>query len=122
VVKIITKEKTFGSVKRFGARYGRTTKHNLSKIEAELRKKHKCPYCHKVAARRLALGIWKCSKCCSKFTGKAYSVSKKISVREKAEEVETGIEEIGRKKKGKKYSDSQIGEEEENTEEKGAEQ
>jgi large subunit ribosomal protein L37Ae len=102
----IAKEKSFGSVKRFGPRYGRTVKHKLSKIEAELKKKHKCPYCHSPSVKRVAVGIWSCKKCNSKFTGKAYSVSKKIIVKEKPEEEEFNIEEeISRKEKGERYSE-----------------
>ncbi|MBI1935028.1 50S ribosomal protein L37ae [Candidatus Woesearchaeota archaeon] len=71
-------EEKLGSVKRFGARYGRKLKLKLSKIEAEQRKLHKCPYCSKTAVRRVALGIWQCRKCNAKFAGKAYSVTKRI--------------------------------------------
>ena len=71
-----------GSAKRFGARYGRKTKLKFSKVETEQRKLHKCPYCSKVAVKRVALGIWHCRKCNAKFTGKAYSVSKKIITKE----------------------------------------
>ena len=76
-----TKE-NLGSVKRFGARYGRKPKLKFSKIETEQRKLHKCPYCHKIAVKRIAVGIWGCRKCNAKFTGKAYSVSKKIMIKE----------------------------------------
>ena len=72
-----TQEK-LGSVKRYGARYGRKLKLKLSKIETEQRKLHKCPYCSKIAVKRVAVGIWNCRKCDAKFTGKAYSVTKKI--------------------------------------------
>ena len=71
-----------GSVKRFGARYGRKPKLKFSKIEKEQRKLHKCPYCNKVAVKRLALGIWQCRKCNAKFAGKAYSVSMKITTKD----------------------------------------
>ena len=71
-----------GSVKRFGARYGRKLKIKFSKIETEQRKLHKCPYCSKTAVKRVAVGIWKCRKCNAKFSGKAYSVLKKIVVKE----------------------------------------
>ena len=67
-----------GSVKRYGARYGRKLKLKLSKIETEQRKLHKCPYCTKVSVKRVALGIWHCRKCNAKFAGKAYSITKKI--------------------------------------------
>jgi large subunit ribosomal protein L37Ae len=118
VVKIVTKEKTFGSVKRFGVRYGRTVKHNLSKIESELRKKQKCPYCSNFAAKRIASGIWNCRKCGAKFTGKAYSVSKKITVKEKYRE-EVGSEEIVKKERGEKYSENPKKEDSGGIEEKG---
>lgn len=81
-----TEEKSdLGSVKRFGARYGRKLKLKFSKIETEQRKLHKCPYCNKTAVKRVAVGIWNCRKCNAKFTGKAYSVSKKIITKETAE-------------------------------------
>jgi len=66
--------KSHKSTKRFGARYGRTVKHNFAKIETEQRKLHKCPYCSKESVKRVAVGIWFCKKCSSKFTGKAYTV------------------------------------------------
>ena len=106
MIKIVAKEKSYGSVKRFGARYGRTVKYKLSKIEAELKKKHKCPYCHSLAAKRVAAGIWRCKKCKSKFTGKAYSIAKKIMVREKVEEQPMEIEEITKREEAEKYSET----------------
>ena len=81
-------EENLGSVKRFGARYGRKLKIKFSKIETEQRKLHKCPYCNKTAVKRIAVGIWNCKKCHAKFTGKAYSVSKKIITKEAQEIVE----------------------------------
>ena len=84
-----------GSVKRFGARYGRKLKLKLSKIETEQRKLHKCPYCNKPAVKRVAVGIWQCTKCDTKFTGKAYSILDKITVKEEkvAEEIPEAAEE-----------------------------
>ena len=75
-------EEKLGSVKRFGARYGRKTKLKFSKVEAEQRKLHKCPYCSAIAVKRVAVGIWNCRKCNSKFTGKAYPVTKNIITKE----------------------------------------
>src|SRR3989344_5236523 len=77
-----------GSVKRYGARYGRKLKLKLSKIETEQRKLHKCPYCSKIAVKRVALGIWRCRKCNAKFSGKAYSISKKIISKEAEDTVQ----------------------------------
>lgn len=90
-----TEEKSgLGSVKRFGARYGRKLKLKFSKIETEQRKLHKCPYCNKTAVKRVAVGIWNCRKCNAKFTGKAYSVSKKIITKEIGETAEEKLEPI----------------------------
>lgn len=72
-----------GTIKRFGARYGRTVKYKFGKIELEQRKKHKCPYCSAVKVKRVAVGIWQCRKCDAKFTGKAYSIKKKITFEKK---------------------------------------
>lgn len=66
-------KKAFGPAKRFGARYGKTVRDKVSKIEREQRKLHKCPYCSYTRVKRIAAGIWQCRKCGSKFTGKAYS-------------------------------------------------
>jgi large subunit ribosomal protein L37Ae len=71
-------KKKFGSVRRFGTRYGRRIKEKLAKIEMEQKAKHTCPYCHYPKVRRVAVGIWACTKCKAKFSGKAYSVSRKI--------------------------------------------
>lgn len=69
--------KISGNVKRFGVRYGRKLKQIFGKIEEEQRKLHKCPFCHKVAVKRQAVGIWECRKCGKKFSGKAYTILKK---------------------------------------------
>ena len=83
-----------GSVKRFGARYGRKPKLKFAQVEAEQRKLHKCPYCRKVAVKRVSVGIWQCRKCDAKFTGKAYSISKAFITKEQpAEELEIEKEE-----------------------------
>jgi len=68
----------YGSIKRFGARYGRRVKHKLGKIEEARKLSTQCPYCHKTSVKRLAMGIWFCGKCKSKFTGKAYTIGEKI--------------------------------------------
>ncbi len=85
-----TEDKGLGSAGRFGTRYGPTVKRKVAAIEAESRAKHVCPYCGKKKARRVSVGIWRCEKCKAKFTGKAYSVTKKITF-EKQAEVETFV-------------------------------
>ena len=44
----------------------------INEIEVFQRKRHKCPYCSKIAVKRVAFGIFQCKSCGSKFTGKAY--------------------------------------------------
>ena len=66
--------KKIGSAGRFGARYGRKLRSKINNVEKVQRKKQKCPYCSRLAAKRLAMGIFECKKCNAKFTGKAYIV------------------------------------------------
>ncbi|MDP7140775.1 MAG: 50S ribosomal protein L37ae [Candidatus Woesearchaeota archaeon] len=78
----MAKLKGSGSTKRFGARYGRPLKRKFEDIETESRRLHKCPYCNKVKVKRITAGIWQCRKCDAKFTGKAYTLSKRLSLKE----------------------------------------
>tara|TARA_Y100000310_G_C20704099_1_gene833162 strand:+ start:19304 stop:19558 length:255 start_codon:yes stop_codon:yes gene_type:complete len=71
-------EKNTKSTKRFGARYGRKLKNKFASIEKDQRKLYKCPYCSAIKVKRVATGIWHCKKCSSKFTGRAYTMSKAI--------------------------------------------
>ena len=81
----------YGSVKRFGARYGRNIKEKFGKIESEQRRLHKCPYCNFVKVKRASLGIWQCKKCGVKFTSKAYTVSKFPDLRKGMTEEEAEV-------------------------------
>jgi len=81
----VAKKQGLGSIKRFGTRYGRTTKHKFALIEREQKKKQKCPYCSKLKVKRISVGIWHCRSCDAKFTGRAYSLTK---IKEKIEEAE----------------------------------
>jgi large subunit ribosomal protein L37Ae len=88
-----------GSVRRFGARYGRTVRHALAKIELEQRKATKCPYCNFNKVKKCSVGIWQCRKCNAKFTGRAYSFERKIAIKEEVpqaveEEMLSPVEEI----------------------------
>ncbi|MFA6888569.1 MAG: 50S ribosomal protein L37ae [Candidatus Woesearchaeota archaeon] len=69
-----------GSSKKFGVRYGRRLRLKHEGIETEQKTKYQCPYCHKIAVKRMAVGIWTCPKCAAIFTGRAYNVPKKSSV------------------------------------------
>jgi large subunit ribosomal protein L37Ae len=106
--------KKIGSVKRFGSRYGRTSRHIVGKIEHTQRKFHECPYCMKEKARRISSGIWVCKNCGSKFAGKAYtavSEGKTTVVKKKVEDEvidESLLEETKTKPKGEKYKDNYV--------------
>ena len=80
-------DKGLGPTKRFGVRYGRTTKYKLAKIEKEQKKPQPCPYCDRLKAKRVFAGVYECRKCNAKFTSRAYFVKKKaptIIAKEKA--------------------------------------
>lgn len=91
----MAEESGLGSVKRFGVRYGRTGKFKLAKIEKIQKMPQKCPYCNKLKAKRISVGLYYCYNCKSKFTGKSYSVEQKIVTKELPEETaqEAHIEE-----------------------------
>lgn len=62
-----------GSTKRFGARYGRTIKRKLDKVESSSKATYACPYCAAKKVKKKMAGIWECKNCGKVFTGKAYS-------------------------------------------------
>ena len=67
-------EKKSKTTKRFGPRYGRTTKSKVDKIESNSKAKYRCPYCNKQQVKRQQAGIWECKGCKKTFTGKAYQM------------------------------------------------
>ena len=69
-----TKSKKSKSAGRFGARYGKTVKAKLVKVEEKQRIKQKCPFCGKDGVKRLSKGVWQCSrkKCDKKFAHNTY--------------------------------------------------
>ena len=78
--------KKVGASGRFGSRYGKRLRDRYGAIEAEQRKKHKCPYCNYVKVKRVAIGIWSCNKCGAKFTSKAYTVAKPPTIKAEVKE------------------------------------
>ena len=67
-----TKLKKTKSAGRFGARYGRSVRARVVKIEEKQRKKQKCPFCGKTGVKRVSKGIWYCPKCDKKFASNTY--------------------------------------------------
>jgi large subunit ribosomal protein L37Ae len=67
-----TKLKKAKSAGRFGARYGKRIRDKLVQVEVKQRVKQKCPFCEKLGAKRVANGIWECSKCKKRFASNTY--------------------------------------------------
>ncbi len=103
-----------GSVKRFGARYGRRVKEKLAMIEELAKASYKCPYCHHKKAKKLSVGIFFCSKCNTKFTAKAYHISK--ATLKKEDSIPSYLESYG--EEPEERAEDKDGEKEETTEEK----
>ena len=70
--KMPSKSKKSRASGRFGARYGKTVRANLVRIEDKQRIKQKCPYCEKFGVKRISKGIWHCKKCGKKFASGTY--------------------------------------------------
>lgn len=64
-----SKSKKSKSSGRFGPRYGKRIRASVVSVESKQRKKQKCPFCGKRGVKRIAKGIWKCTrpKCGKKF-------------------------------------------------------
>ncbi len=74
----MSKRKSAGVVGRLGARYGRTVRGRVDKIEAEMRRKHLCPSCNSMKVERASVGVWRCAKCGATFAGAAYAPSSRV--------------------------------------------
>lgn len=74
----MSKRKAAGIVGRLGVRYGRTVRARVGQVEVELRKKHLCPSCRSLKVKRVSVGVWKCAKCGSTFSGAAYTPSSRV--------------------------------------------
>ena len=66
--------KKVGSTGRFGAKYGLKIRRRVLDIEKVSKAYQACPVCLTGGVKRLSKGIFKCNKCGSKVTGRAYTV------------------------------------------------
>jgi len=73
----MVKTKKVKAAGRFGAGYGTYLRNRLNAVEVLQRKKQICPHCNKSGVKRLAAGIWECSKCGVQFAGHAYTLKAK---------------------------------------------
>ena len=67
-----TKLKKTKSAGRFGARYGRSVRTKVVKVESKQKVKQQCPFCEKLGVKRISNGIWKCPKCDKKFASNTF--------------------------------------------------
>jgi len=68
------KSKKTKSAGRFGARYGKRVRDRLVQVESKQRIKQQSPFHPTGTAKRLAAGIWKCSKTGKIFADNAYNL------------------------------------------------
>ncbi len=68
------KSKKTKSAGRFGPRYGKRVRDRLVQVESKQRVKQKSPFHPRGVAKRIAAGIWKCSKTGKVFADNAYAL------------------------------------------------
>lgn len=61
-----------GSAKRYGSRYGKRIRNEISEVEKEEKGRHECPGCGSNSLERESSGIWVCKKCGKKISGGAW--------------------------------------------------
>ena len=69
-----SKKKKIKAAGRFGAGYGRRLRKRLNEVEGSQRKKQQSPFHTKGTAKRIAMGIWRCTKTGKVFAGNAYYI------------------------------------------------
>jgi ribosomal protein L37AE/L43A len=67
-----SKKKKIGAFGKFGAGYGRNIRNSYNAIEALQRQDQPSPFHPRGKAKRIAAGIWKCTKTGKVFAGHAY--------------------------------------------------
>ncbi len=72
MVELKTKGRKTRSAGRFGTRYGVKNRKLVADIEEKMHADYACSKCGAVKLKRVATGIWKCTKCEVTFTGGSY--------------------------------------------------
>lgn len=62
-----------GASGRFGPRYGTRIRERVRAVEEKSKDLHRCPECEAKKVERISSGIWKCSRCGTKFAAKSYA-------------------------------------------------
>ncbi|MCE8423155.1 MAG: 50S ribosomal protein L37ae [Candidatus Methanoperedens sp.] len=72
MVEIKSKGRKTRSSGRFGTRYGVKNRKLVADIEEKMHADYACSSCGAIKIKRIATGIWKCTKCETTFTGGSY--------------------------------------------------
>ncbi len=72
MVEFKAKGRKTRSVGRFGTRYGVKNRKLVADIEEKMHAEYACPECGAKRLKRIATGIWKCTKCELTYTGGSY--------------------------------------------------
>jgi len=72
MVEIKAKGRKTRSAGRFGPRYGVKNRKLVADIEEKMHADYACGSCGALKIKRIATGIWKCTKCETSFTGGSY--------------------------------------------------
>lgn len=76
--------KKVGITGRYGPRYGVKIRKQIKDISRHRAHAQRCPECQQDAVKRIASGIWLCSRCNLKFAASAYSTRTRSFRREEA--------------------------------------
>ncbi len=72
MVELKAKGRKTRSAGRFGTRYGVKNRKLVGDIEEKMHADYACSKCGAIKMKRIATGIWKCTKCEATFTGGSY--------------------------------------------------
>lgn len=84
------------SIKRFGPRYGRKPRKEVSEVEKTKKKSYRCPKCTKKTLEWKSFGVWECKSCGFQLAGGAWKPLTEIG--------EAAIRVVRRKKQGSEIS------------------
>ncbi len=72
MAEMVAKGRKSRSAGRFGVRYGSKARKQIADIEEKMRAGYVCSKCGAKKVKRMATGIWTCTKCGFTFAGGSY--------------------------------------------------
>merc|ERR1712176_1464546 len=73
--KMSKRTKKVGITGKYGTRYGASLRKTVKKMEVSQHAKYTCGFCGKESMKRIAVGIWGCTKCNKTVAGGAWVYS-----------------------------------------------